>query len=82
MNGAISGDPVSSQQRHAKQRPGVNQVPPSTFDPAAYQLKQIILPTGGEILVQYEQDDYQYVQNRKAMYMVSLLSNSTDGFRS
>ncbi len=42
------------------------------FDPAAWQLKKIVLPTGGEIHVQYEQDDYTYVQDRKAMAMVKL----------
>ncbi len=50
----------------------VDQTPASTFDPAAWQLKRIILPTKGEIQVQYEQDDYQYVQDRKAMAMVKL----------
>jgi hypothetical protein len=48
------------------------------FDPAAWQLKQIILPTGAQIHIQYEEDDYQYVQNRKAMAMVKL-STITDG---
>ena len=42
------------------------------FDPAAYQLKSITLPSGGEIHVQYEQDDYQFVQNRRAHALVSL----------
>lgn len=50
----------------------VTQNPTSTFDPAAWQLKQIKLPSGGEILVQYEQNDYQYVQNYPAFAMVSL----------
>ncbi|WP_299461809.1 hypothetical protein [uncultured Microscilla sp.] len=43
------------------------------FDPAAWQLKQIKLPSGGEILVQYEQKDYSFVQNRRPMVMTSLL---------
>ncbi len=43
------------------------------FDPAAWQLKQIQLPSGGKILVQYEQDDYQYVQDYPAFAMVNLL---------
>jgi len=42
------------------------------FDPAAWQLKRISLPSGGEIHVQYEQKDYQFIQNRKAMSMVSI----------
>lgn len=47
------------------------------FDPAAWQLKQIILPSGGEIHIQYEQKDYHYVQDKKAMAMVSLEGNGT-----
>ncbi|MBS1636297.1 MAG: hypothetical protein JST26_10295 [Bacteroidetes bacterium] len=50
----------------------VNQNPDPSFDPAAWQLKRITLPSGGEIHVQYEQDDYQYVQNRRAMALVPL----------
>ena len=43
-----------------------------SFDPAAWQLKQITLPSGGEILIEYEQKDYAYVQNRHPMAMTSL----------
>ncbi|MBS1911894.1 MAG: hypothetical protein JST22_07905 [Bacteroidetes bacterium] len=43
------------------------------FDPAAWQLKWIHLPSGGEIQVQYEQNEYAVVQNRPAMAMASLL---------
>lgn len=56
----------------------VNQKPDADFDPAAWQLKRITLPSGGEIHIQYEQDDYQYVQNRRAMALVNLL-NSSEG---
>ncbi len=53
--------------------PWVDQATPSaTFDPAAWHLKRIKLPTGAEIHVQYEQNDYNYVQDRKAMEMVSI----------
>ena len=34
---------------------------------AKWQLSDIIVPTGGEIVVDYESDDYSYVQDRKAM---------------
>jgi hypothetical protein len=52
---------------------GVDQDPNyTTFDPAAWQLKRIVLPSGGEIHVQYEQDEYLYVQDRKAMYLSPL----------
>lgn len=49
----------------------------ATFDPAAWHLKQIKLPGGGEVHVQYEEGDYQYVQDRPAMIMVPL-STQTD----
>ena len=49
---------------------GANQ---DDFDPAAWQLKQIMLPSGGKILIEYEQKDYAYVQDRTPMAMTSLL---------
>ncbi|MBL8001162.1 MAG: hypothetical protein JNL05_04290 [Flavobacteriales bacterium] len=42
----------------------------AAFDPAAWQLKRIILPSGGEIHVQYEPDDYAFVQDKHAHAMV------------
>jgi len=36
---------------------------------AAWTLSAINLPSGGKIVVDYEADDYQYVQNKKAMQM-------------
>lgn len=54
--------------------PFTDQDPSASFDPAAWCLKRIQLPSGGEIHVQYEQNDYQYVQNKKAMIMVPLHS--------
>ena len=44
----------------------------NNFDPAPFHLKVIKLPSGGEIRVQYEGHDYEYVQDRPAMAMVSL----------
>lgn len=65
--------------RHDLMRPWVSQeANDPNFDPAAWQLKQIRLPSGGEINIQYEQKDYCYVQDRDAMAMVSLKSNSID----
>lgn len=50
-----------------------NQNPNTTdTDPAAYCLKQILLPSGGSILIQYESHDYSYVQDKRAMVMVPL----------
>lgn len=60
--------------RYNNEQLNVTQKPDADFDPAAWQLKRITLPSGGEIHVQYEQDDYQYVQNRRAMALVPLSS--------
>lgn len=59
-------------ERYGELKPWLDQVYDPTFDPAAWQLKRIELPTGGEIHVQYEQDDYAYVQNEKAHALVPL----------
>jgi hypothetical protein len=42
-------------------------------DPAAWQLKRIKLPSGGEILIEYEQKDYASVQDKAPMAMASLV---------
>lgn len=42
------------------------------FDPAAWHLKRITLPSGGQIHVQYEQDDYSFVQDQEAHVMAKL----------
>lgn len=44
------------------------------FDPAAWQLKRIILPSGGEIEVHYEQNSYSFVQNRPVEAFVPITS--------
>lgn len=43
-----------------------------------WHLNQITLPTGGVIKVNYESDDYAYVQDKKAMYMSPILDLQTD----
>ncbi len=53
----------------------VDQTPDTTsFDPAAWKLKNITLPSGGEIKINYEQDDYQFVHNRSAMGLATITS--------
>lgn len=69
----------NSATRYSDLKHHLNQNPSSTFDPAAWQLKQIALPSGGEIHIFYEQDDYQYVQDRRAMALVSLKSGYSNG---
>jgi hypothetical protein len=61
------------ETRLSEMHPWVDQTPAANyFDPAAYHLKVIKLPTQGEIHVQYEQNQYEYVQDRKPMVMVPL----------
>lgn len=72
---AWGNNQARAMQRHDALNPWLYQGNFSTnenFDPAAWQLKQIKLPSGGEILIEYEQKDYQYVQDRRAMAMASL----------
>ncbi len=40
----------------------------------AWTLNKIVLPSGGNITINYEADDYAYVQDRKAMQMVKLVA--------
>lgn len=62
--------------RFIRMQPWVNQSNDPNLDPAAWQLKRIILPSGGEIHVQYEQKDYSYVMNKKAMVMTPLTDDT------
>jgi hypothetical protein len=53
-----------------------SQAPTTTsnrYDPAAWHLKTIKLPSGGEMLIEYEEKDYSSVQDRSPMAMTSLL---------
>lgn len=53
--------------------PYVDQDDPNTDNyAAAWTLNQITLPTGGEINIEYEADDYAYVQDQQAMRMFKL----------
>jgi len=71
-------DNGQSQFRADQRRTWVDQHPPATFDPAAWQLKRITLPSGGEVHVQYEQDDYTFVQDQRANGMVGLVDITND----
>ena len=66
--------------RYSKYQQWVDQklIANEDFDPAPWQLKWIKLPSGGEIHIQYEQNDYRYVQHRDAMVMVPLKSFYVD----
>ena len=53
----------------------------AAYNAAAWTLDSIQLPSGGAIKVNYESDDYAYVQNRRATQMLKLagFSNSPTG---
>ena len=51
----------------------------SSYDPAVWNLKVITLPSGGQIHVQYEADDYAYVQNKRAHVMAQLTADEVKG---
>ncbi len=46
---------------------------------AAWQMTSVKLPSGGEINVNYEADDYAYVQNKRAMQMFTVTGAGTKG---
>ena len=59
--------------------PSVNNINPIEFDPAPWRLKRVVLPSQGEIHLQYDEKDYSNVQNRDIMGMFKLISHSTSG---
>jgi len=46
-------------------------------DASAWNLTQITMPSGGVLNIDYESDDYAYVQNRKAMQMFKIIGTGT-----
>lgn len=71
-------DAYLGMQRFSNMQTWVDQSSSVAYDPAAWQLKTIVLPTGGEIQVQYERKDYSYVQDQEAHAMISLQSVQRD----
>lgn len=72
----LANDNPAGQQDLAYFFPFVDQKNDNTVDPAAWCLKNIQLPSGGEIHIQYEQNEYQYVQDKRAMLMIPLDKNT------
>ncbi|MBN9400957.1 MAG: hypothetical protein J0I17_12330 ['Candidatus Kapabacteria' thiocyanatum] len=69
--GSYRGDGYGATQNfqsHLNQR----QQAGSNFDPAAWQLKVVRLPSGAEIHVQYEANSYAFVQDQPAMAFVQV----------
>lgn len=60
-------------------RSWIDQSDTARFDPAAWQLKRVRMPTGGEIQVQYEEDNYAFVQDRPVMVMARLRDSVGEG---
>lgn len=44
-----------------------------------WSLKEIHIPSGGTIKIDYEQDDYAYVQNKRAMQMCRIIGEDPSG---
>jgi len=65
---------TNGQARFASMQNWIDQKSQPGFDPAAWHLKVIKLPSGGEIHIQYEQDDYNYVQDQEAHLMMNISS--------
>jgi hypothetical protein len=61
-------DPLLSNEEFPYANQNTNRSTVNT-NASMWQLGNIKLPTGGDITVNYEADDYAYVQNRKAMAM-------------
>ncbi|MCC6330839.1 MAG: hypothetical protein IT218_02615 [Ignavibacteria bacterium] len=69
------------EERLNKRFDYVDQVPETNFDPAAWNLKQIRLPSGGRIIIQYEQNDYRHVQNEVATSMADVKHLHEDDYK-
>ncbi len=77
-SGSISNDYLGST-KSSNLVNSVNNINPDEFDPAAWRLKRITLPSQGEIHVQYDEKDYSNVQNRDVMGMFKLSGYTTSG---
>jgi len=77
--GAYRSDGSPASLRCQPQLNQMNKSGFNRFDAAAWQLKVIRLPSGGEIHVQYEQNTYSYVQDREVMALVPLAGQEVIG---
>ena len=51
----------------------------AAYNAAAWTMVQVQLPSGGRIAVDYESDDYGYVQNKRAMQMCKVIGFGKTG---
>lgn len=79
--GAIENACANNDFPYTKQFDNSNSNFRSTMDneAAAWSLSSIKLPSGGLIKVDYESDDYAYVQNKRAMQMFKIKGFGTNG---
>lgn len=70
----LSGEATNSEFPYVEQDKALEDI-----NAAAWSLVKIDLPSGGNINLNYEADDYQYVQNKKALQMFKLSGASKDG---
>ena len=68
----------NGQLNRSQLRPYTANQNSSTFDPSAWHLKNIQVPSGAQIHIQYEQDDYTKVQDKPANVMLPLISPTND----
>lgn len=54
--------------------------PSTTYDPSAWNLKQITLPSNGKIFIDYEEKEYTNVQDESPLVMMSLTDNGYSVF--
>jgi len=79
-------NPISQGNAHLKNKDypysiqDVNKLSDINYNASAWALNKILLPSGGQIEVEYESDDYAYVQDRRAADMMQVvgLGNSSD----
>ncbi|MCT4581142.1 MAG: hypothetical protein N4A35_06965 [Flavobacteriales bacterium] len=64
------------QPETVSENPYTRQDNASNTNAGAWALKEIDLPSGSTIKVSYENDDYQYVQNKRAMQMCEVIGTS------
>ncbi len=67
-----NGQPSSTNQYPYVDFPYTNQDSPNLTPIAPWTLSQIALPTGGVMNIEYENDDYHYVEGEKALRMYDI----------
>lgn len=80
-NGTTSGatlDPLSAPEFNYVEQNTAEEKSQADDNTRAWSITDIGLPSGGKIQVDYETDDYQYVQDQKAMRMFKLVGAGTE----